>query len=216
MHKWFARRASCVFRAILLGALKPAGTDIMDEFYRDHGEDLDIQGKLILDPFMGGGTTVVEALRLGCRVIGIDLNPVAWFVVRTEVESIEVSKLEAAFERLANRETSSGRSVREELLGHYKTKCPSCGSEDADIIYIFWVKSALCTSPECRKQVPLFSNYLIAQRTRSIRFHDARCPRRDCGRSFDWEIEPAALVGESRLMLANALDGAGEGRGNRR
>jgi putative DNA methylase len=24
MHKWFARRASCVFRAILLGALKPA------------------------------------------------------------------------------------------------------------------------------------------------------------------------------------------------
>ncbi len=29
MHKWFARRASCVFRAILLGCLKPAGTDIM-------------------------------------------------------------------------------------------------------------------------------------------------------------------------------------------
>jgi putative DNA methylase len=29
MHKWFARRASCVFRAILLGFLKPAGTDIM-------------------------------------------------------------------------------------------------------------------------------------------------------------------------------------------
>jgi adenine-specific DNA methylase len=26
MHKWFARRASCVFRAILLGAMKPAGT----------------------------------------------------------------------------------------------------------------------------------------------------------------------------------------------
>ena len=24
MHKWFARRASCVFRAVLLGALKPA------------------------------------------------------------------------------------------------------------------------------------------------------------------------------------------------
>ncbi len=216
MHKWFARRASCVFRAILLGALKPAGTDIMGEFYRDHGEDPDIQGKLILDPFMGGGTTVVEALRLGCRVIGIDLNPVAWFVVRTEVESLEVSKLEAAFERLANRETSSGRSVREKLLGHYKTKCTSCGNEDADIIYIFWVKSAVCTSPECRKQVPLFSDYLVAQRTRSIRFHDARCPRGDCSRSFDWEIEPAALVGESRLMLANGLDGAGEGRGNRR
>src|SRR5439155_7531306 len=83
MHKWFARRASCVFRAILLGALKPLPTDgkgnpiksgaqlIMDEFYKDHTNDPDTKGKVILDPFMGGGTTVVEALRLGCKVIGI-------------------------------------------------------------------------------------------------------------------------------------------------
>src|ERR1041384_5188717 len=63
MHKWFARRASCVFRAILLGCLKPEGTDIMSEFYRDHTRDPDTKDKLILDPFMGGGTTVVEALR---------------------------------------------------------------------------------------------------------------------------------------------------------
>jgi len=82
MHKWFARRASCVFRAILLGCLKPAGTDIMAEFYKDHTDDPDTAGKVILDPFMGGGTTVVEALRLGCKVIGIDLNPVAWFIVK--------------------------------------------------------------------------------------------------------------------------------------
>ncbi|MFH0351791.1 MAG: DUF1156 domain-containing protein, partial [Chromatiales bacterium] len=45
MHKWFARRASCVFRAILLGALKPAiqpdgtPTDLMAEFYKDHSQD---------------------------------------------------------------------------------------------------------------------------------------------------------------------------------
>ncbi len=44
MHKWFARRASCVFRAILLGAMKPAGTDIMDEFYKDHTHDPDTNG----------------------------------------------------------------------------------------------------------------------------------------------------------------------------
>jgi len=29
MHKWFARRASCVFRAILLGAMKPASAEAM-------------------------------------------------------------------------------------------------------------------------------------------------------------------------------------------
>jgi adenine-specific DNA methylase len=42
MHKWSARRASCVFRAILLGALKPAGADIMEEFYKDHTKDPDV------------------------------------------------------------------------------------------------------------------------------------------------------------------------------
>jgi adenine-specific DNA methylase len=99
MHKWFARRASCVFRAILLGALKPAvkldgtPTDLMEEFYKDHSNDPDTIDKVILDPFMGGGTTVVEALRLGCRVIGNDLNPVAWFIVKTEVEPIDLEAL---------------------------------------------------------------------------------------------------------------------------
>jgi adenine-specific DNA methylase len=96
MHKWFARRASCVFRAILLGAMKPAGTDIMDEFYKDHTRDPDTNGVRILDPFMGGGTTVVEALRLGCHVTGIDLNPVAWFIVKTEIESVNIEDLKAA------------------------------------------------------------------------------------------------------------------------
>jgi len=217
MHKWFARRASCVFRAILLGALKPAGTDIMEEFYKDHTHDPDTNGKVILDPFMGGGTTVVEALRLGCKVIGIDLNPVAWFIVKTEVEPVDLDELRAAFECLAARRTVSGKPLREELLSHYKTECPACGNPDADIIYVFWVKSAICTDAKCRKQVPLFPNYLVAQKTPSIRSHwDVRCPNPKCGKKFDWEIEPAALVGDARLMVVSGLDGAGETRSNRR
>ncbi|MGH7320361.1 MAG: DUF1156 domain-containing protein, partial [Candidatus Rokuibacteriota bacterium] len=44
MHKWFARRASCVFRTILLGCLKPAGTDLMAEFSKDHTGDPDTAG----------------------------------------------------------------------------------------------------------------------------------------------------------------------------
>ena len=45
---------------------------------------------------MGGGTTVVEALRLGCKVTGIDLNPVAWFIVKTEVEPVDLDALQQA------------------------------------------------------------------------------------------------------------------------
>ena len=218
MHKWFARRASCVFRAILLGCLKPAGTDIMEEFYKDHSNDPDTNGKVVLDPFMGGGTTVVEALRLGCKVIGIDLNPVAWFITKTEVEPVDIDELRAAFERLANRIVPwSAKSVRETLLEQYKTECPCCGAgrEEADIIYTFWVKSAICTNPLCKKEVPLFRDYVIAAKQPSIRYYrDARCPR--CKKSFDWEIEPAALVAERSLTVDSPRDSAGTGRGNKR
>ncbi|MFH1104800.1 MAG: DNA methyltransferase, partial [Actinomycetota bacterium] len=39
-------------------------------------------GDLVLDPFVGGGTTLVEAVRLGRRAVGADINPIAVFVSR--------------------------------------------------------------------------------------------------------------------------------------
>lgn len=228
MHKWFARRASCVFRAILLGALKPLPLDedgnptqsgaqvIMEEFYKNHTHDSDTNGKLILDPFMGGGTTVVEALRLGCKVIGIDLNPVAWFIVKTEVEPVDVDQLKQSFDELANRIVPwSGKPLKQTLLDLYRTTCPCCGSPDADIIYTFWVKSAICTNPTCHKPVPLFTDFIVGAKQPSIRYHqDVVCSK--CSKTFDWEIEPASLIAESSLTVVNNLDGAGVGRGNKR
>jgi adenine-specific DNA methylase len=217
MHKWFARRASCVFRAILLAAMKPAGTDIMAEFYKDHTNDPDTNRVRILDPFMGGGTTIVEALRLGCHVTGIDLNPVAWFIVKTEVEPVDIDKLKAAFKRLEERPTLNGKPLKEELLSHYKTECPCCGAgrEEADIIYTFWVKSAICTNPTCKKEVPLFPNYIIAKKSPSIRYYvDCECP--ECKKSCDLDIDRASLVAEQSLMINNPRDAAGDKRSNKR
>ena len=45
---------------------------------------------LVLDPFMGGGTTLIEALRAERKVVGIDLNPIATFV--TKVKSTKISR----------------------------------------------------------------------------------------------------------------------------
>ena len=216
MHKWFARRASCVFRAILLGALKPVGTDIMAEFYRDHAKDKDTTGKVVLDPFMGGGTTVVEALRLGCKVVGVDLNPVAWFIVKTEVEPVDLAAFEEAFDRLANHSVLwSGKPLRETLLDLYKTAAPYAAPDseqldESNVIYTFWVKSAICTGAKCGKQVPLFSSYIIAAKSPSIRYYpDCECPK--CGKKFDWEIEPAALVSDPGLMVHSARNSNGKG-----
>jgi hypothetical protein len=217
MHKWFARRASCVFRAILLGALKPASgpdgtpTDLMAEFYKDHTHDPDTAGKVVLDPFMGGGTTVVEALRLGCRVIGIDLNPVAWFIVKTEVEPVDLDELQAAFQRLSERPVAwnGGKPLRESLLDLYKTEAEP--GVEADVIYTFWVKHAICTDPNCRREVPLFDDYIIARKTPTVRYHpDVTCPR--CKKLYDWEIEVASLIAEPAMMVNASRGSAGEGR----
>jgi adenine-specific DNA methylase len=222
MHRWFARRASCIFRAILLGCLKSLPLDengrptktgaelIMEEFYKEHANDPDTEGKSILDPFMGRGTTVVEAIRLGCAVLGIDLNPVAWFIVKTEIEPVDVNAVKSAFERLAERTVSwSDKPLRETLLDQYRTQCPCCGAADADIIYTFWVKSAICA--DCGKQVPLFKDYLIAQKNPSIRyFRDVSCPL--CHKTFDWDVEPAALVAEPALQVNSSTYSAGAGR----
>jgi adenine-specific DNA methylase len=226
MHRWFARRASCVFRAILLGCLKslPLGGDgklaktgaelMVEEFYKDHTNDRDTSGKSVLDPFMGRGTTVVEAIRLGCAVVGIDLSPVAWFIVKTEVEPVDLGALEDGLERLSQRMVPwSGRPLRETLLQRYQTQCPCCGVADADIIYTLWVKSAICTA--CGKQVPLFKDYLIAQKNPSIRyFREASCPR--CHKTFDWEVEPAALVAEPALQINSPAYSGGAGRSTAR
>jgi adenine-specific DNA methylase len=217
MHKWFARRASCVFRAILLGAMKPAGTEVMAEFYKDQTKDPDTDAIRILDPFMGGGTTVVEALRLGCHVTGIDLNPVAWFIVKTEVEPVDIDDLKAAFKRLEERPTSSGNKVKDELLSHYKTECPCCGAtrEEADIIYTFWVKSAICTNPTCKKPVPLFSDYVIASKTPTVRYlPDHKC--NFCKKEFDLDVDRVSFVAAESLMVNNPRDASGEGRSNKR
>lgn len=225
MHRWFARRSSSVFRAILLAALKPAGrpdgtnTDLMEDYYRDHGADPETSGKRIFDPFMGGGTTVVEALRLGCRVTGIDLNPVAWFVVKSEVEPASTDELRLAVERLAYRpvDWNAGKPLRETLLSLYRTELElptgraqrPAASLEADVIYTYWVKHAICAA--CSQEVPLFADYVLCRMAPSVRyFREAQCP--ECSAAFDWEIEPATLVADQELSVNAARGSAGEGR----
>ena len=40
----------------------------------------------VLDPFAGGGAVPLEGLRLGCDVTAIDINPVAWFILKCTLE----------------------------------------------------------------------------------------------------------------------------------
>ena len=99
--------------------------------------------------------------------------------------------------------------ARRALLELYQTAPPwtaeeICGLPDSDVIYTFWTKSAVCTSPTCRKQVPLFSDYVVAGKSPSIRYYpDCKCPK--CDAEFDWEVEPAALIADKLLPFYGDL-----------
>lgn len=58
-------------------------------------------GDLILDPFVGGGTTAVEGFRLARRVIAADLNPLAAFVTRVKTTRLSVDQRAQVREWLA-------------------------------------------------------------------------------------------------------------------
>lgn len=148
IHKWWTQRLGTVFRAITLGTLSPAGTDILSAFYRP----VRVKDLTVFDPFMGSGTTIGEAAKLGARAIGRDINPVAHFLVRNAL---------AFHDREAVLQTFRGieRDVADQIRTNYKTVLPD-GSE-ADVLYYFWVKQVDC--PECASEVDLFSSRAFAK-----------------------------------------------------
>src|SRR3990172_342590 len=44
------------------------------------------QAPRIMDPFAGGGAIPLEAMRLGCEATAVDINPVAWFILKCTLE----------------------------------------------------------------------------------------------------------------------------------
>lgn len=52
-------------------------------------------GDVVLDPYMGGGTTVVEGMLAGRSVIGNDLNSLAVFVTRAKTTALQESDVAA-------------------------------------------------------------------------------------------------------------------------
>lgn len=188
IHKWWARRLGSVFRTILLYSLAEdefkirrkkqrelsvASWENPEELWRYFLEDVDFNGKIILDPMMGGGTTIIEALRMGCNVIGGEINPLAWFIVKKEIEPVDLDKLNKAFKKIE-------KKIAPQIGNYYKTICPYCG-EEADVMYCFWVKELECLN--CHRKVPLYQDYRIASaRSKNKQFHYVICP--NCERIF--------------------------------
>ena len=96
VHKWFARRPGTLFRGLLLAEF--GQRPLQDTFFDRN----DLSGRRIADPFMGGGTPLLEANRLGCDVEGFDINPMATWIVREEIEHLDLQAYERASRALVD------------------------------------------------------------------------------------------------------------------
>lgn len=185
MNRWWARRSSAVFRAILLGLVDDSSDPSVDRLYVNAREAFPAAGgQVILDPFMGGGTTVVEALRVGFRAVGVDLNPLSWFIVRNECTAVDLDALDAAYDRVATR-------VEAKIMGLYSTACPCCAG-DAQIVHSFWAKQADCGT--CGETVELRRERIVGRRRNfaTIRYCDVACG--SCGSQIRAEFNRASVT----------------------
>ena len=148
IHKWWATRLGSVFRGITLAALSRPGADIWKSFYDHH----QITGKVVLDPFMGSGTTLGEAVKLGAKAIGSDINPVSTFLVRQAFTRVPEVQLRGAFAHLE-------QQLAPEIRHYYQTRDPQSG-DLITVLYFFWVKTV--TTPD-GETIPLLSRYVFSQ-----------------------------------------------------
>lgn len=154
VHKWFARRPGTLFRALALAEFGDAS--LADIYFGAN----DFPGRMVADPFMGGGTPLIEANRVGCDVAGFDINPMAAWIVREEIEHLDVDLyLQEANQFLDKLRAQIGRL--------YVTDCPLYGDTDVPVKYFLWVKVIDCES--CGNAVDLFPGYVLSENSRHPR-----------------------------------------------
>jgi putative DNA methylase len=229
MSKWWARRRSSVFRAMLIAAATEAPDDpneaarrVWDHYYCNHQKAGSFKHLKVLDCFMGGGTTLVEGSRLGMQMTGVDLNPVAWFVVKNELACSDPDQVRGLFEEIEHQ-------VKPQIQPFYTTTCPrghqgcwidvDTGEavsvdpielpvdqrfryrwEGPEVIYTFWAKHGPCQAKGCGHRTPIFRSSVIAEKKLTTGYAELTCP--GCGTTFHAELGEIRMAPGAERVVA--------------
>ena len=166
LHKWWARRLGSVFRGIVLSACLENSENFWARFYSKNSFD----STVVFDPFMGSGVAVGEAIKLGCKAVGRDINPVAYLACRAAFSRYAATEVHAAYRHLE-------QTLAAKLLSYFQTR--TSAGRDATVLYYFLVKVVSC--PDCEKEIDLFKTRIFSKNAMPRKDPSARalCPA--CG-----------------------------------
>lgn len=167
LHKWWARRCGSTFRTILKQfAVDPKQRD----YYAPGG----LEGKIVLDPMMGGGTTLHEAIRLGANVIGADIDPIPIIQARASLVDVDLPDLQTAYDQFFE-------DLHNQVGQFFQTECPEC-DKTTDLQYMLHGLRKRC---QCGEVVQIDSFQLRQEARRDFRI----CPN-------DWQIVTSGCQAE--------------------
>jgi len=124
---------------------------------------------LVVDPFAGGGSIPLEALRLGCESFASDLNPVACLILKVMLE--DIPRYGSA---LAEELRCVGKEIKEAADKELAEFYPSDPDGSKPIAYL-WARTVRCESPNCGAEIPLMRSFWLCKK--SGRKRALRCKR---------------------------------------
>ena len=146
-HRWWARRPPSLMRSILLAAVME-GAATNHEFWANYRSEAPLlNGLRVHDPFMGGGTTLIEASRLGAAVSGTDVDPTAAMIVSHSLEPAQDSEV-----------AHVGEALLTFLRDNFSILYPD---DEGEPLHSFWLAIVEC--PHCHGSGPLYRSLVLAR-----------------------------------------------------
>ena len=113
---------------------------------------------LVVDPFAGGGSIPLEALRLGCETFASDLNPVACLILKVLLEDIPRRGSE-----LARELREAGTRIKAQAEAELADLYPKDPDGSTAIAYL-WARTVRCEVPNCGAEIPLMRSMWLCRK----------------------------------------------------
>ena len=113
---------------------------------------------LVVDPFAGGGSIPLEALRLGCETFASDLNPVACLILKVLLEDIPRRGSE-----LARELREAGTRIKDQAETELADLYPLDPDGSTPIAYL-WARTVRCEAPNCGAEIPLMRSMWLCRK----------------------------------------------------